>query len=165
MSKYFAHVKTAETAFGMLPEKLQRFFTRYPPAPLRAYADKPTSTDAPDANPFLANKHPITGKYHEPVYSLRRQSDLYKLAYKFGVADLMPTLMHNKKFFAEKQAESPVLKGVLAPKGHKWERTYAQRQQKIADAVAKADDLLIQNRGQKYRRRLENREAEKKTWV
>lgn len=163
MTKLF-NVSAVE-AFGRLPRKLQAFFTRYPPAPLRAYADKPTLTTASDANPFMANTHPVTGKVHEPLYSMRRQSDLYKLAYKFGVADLIPVLGGGKKFFAEKQLASPQLKGVLYPKGHKWERTYAARKQKIADALAGADELLVKHRGSKYRKRLERRETEKKTWV
>lgn len=163
MSKLF-NVNSVE-AFAKLPTKLQSFFTRFPPAPLRSYADKSTSTTAEDANPFLPNRHPVTGKIHEPLYSMRRQSDLFKLAYKFGIQDLMPTLGNGKKFFQEKQKESPVLKGVLYPKGHKWERTYAARKQKITDALETVDDLLIKHRGTKYRKRLENREAEKKTWV
>lgn len=163
MSKLF-NVNTVE-AFGKLPTKLQTFFTRFPPAPLKTYAEKPTLTTAEDANPFLPNKHPITGRIHEPLYSMRRQSDLFKLAYKFGIQDLMPTLGNGKKFFSEKQKESPILKGVLYPKGHKWERTYAARKQKIADALETVDDLLVKHRGTKYRKRLERRESEQKTWV
>ncbi|KAG0679473.1 54S ribosomal protein L25, mitochondrial [Pichia californica] len=152
-------------AFAKLPQKLQNFFTRYPPAPIKNYSDKPTQTNAADANPFLPNRHPITGKTHEPIYSSRRQSDLYKLAYKFGIADLMPPLANNKKFYLEKQQASPILKGVLYPKGHKWERTYADRKKKIADALNEVDDILIKHRGSKYKKRLERRKVEEKTWV
>lgn len=152
-------------AFAKLPAKLQNFFTKFPPAPLREYADKPTLTNASDANPFLANRHPVTGRTHEPLYSLRRQSDLYKLAYKYGIADLMPSLLNGKKFFDEKQAASPILKGVLYPKGHKWERTYAERKKKIADALEQVDDILIKHRGAKYRKRLERRKVEQKKWI
>lgn len=156
---------TAEQAFKKLPTKLQNFFTKFPPAPLKQYADKPTLTNSPDANPFLPNIHPITNKVHEPLYSLRRQSDLYKLAYKFGIVEFMPSLANGKKFFSEKQASSPILKGVLAPKGHKWERTYADRKKTIADALEAADDILIQHRGTKYKKRLERRKLEQKTWI
>ncbi|GAV30094.1 hypothetical protein PMKS-003600 [Pichia membranifaciens] len=162
-SKLF-NVSSAE-AFAKLPEKLQNFFTKFPPTPIRKYADKPTACDAEDANPFLANRHPVTGRTHEPLYSLRRQSDLYKLAYKFGIADLMPPLANGKKFFAEKQAASPILKGVLYPKGHKWERTFAERKKKIEDALGEVDNILIKHRGSKYRKRLEKREKEEKHWI
>lgn len=156
---------TSSEAFFKLPLKLQNFFTKFPPAPIKQYADKPTLTNAPDANPFLPNRHHITGRTHEPLYSSRRQSDLYKLAYKFGISDLMPPLANGKKFFVEKQQSSPILKGVLYPKGHKWERTYADRKKKIDDALAKVDDILVQHRGTKYKKRLERRKLEQKTWV
>lgn len=152
-------------AFAKLPVKLQNFFTKFPPAPLKQYASEPTLTTAPNANPFLPNRHPVTGRTHEPLYSLRRQSDLYKLAYKFGIADLMPPLANGKKFFAEKQASSPILKGVLYPKGHKWERTLAERKQKIQDALEQVDDVLIKYRGRKYKQRLERRKEEEKKWI
>lgn len=156
---------TGPEAFAKLPVKLQNFFTKFPPSPIKTYSEKPTLTNAPDANPFLANRHPITGRTHEPLYSLRRQSDLYKLAHKFGISDLMPKLANGKKFYLEKQQSSPILKGVLYPKGHKWERTYADRQKKIADALAEVDNVLIKHRGTKYRKRLERRKLEEKQWV
>ncbi|AWU75767.1 uncharacterized protein C5L36_0B10050 [Pichia kudriavzevii] len=156
---------TANEAFFKLPLKLQNFFTKFPPAPIKKYSDRPTLTNAPDANPFLPNRHPITGRTHEPLYSSRRQSDLYKLAYKFGIADLMPPLANGKKFFLEKQQSSPILRGVLYPKGHKWERTYDARKKAIADALEQVDDILIKHRGSKYRKRLERREEEKRTWI
>lgn len=122
-------------------------------------------TNAPDANPFLANRHPVTGRTHEPLYSLRRQSDLYKLAYKFGISDMIPSLANGKKFFAEKQASSPLLKGVMYPKGHKWERTMSERKQKIQDALGEVDNILIKHRGRKYKNRLERRKEEEKKWI
>lgn len=64
--------------FDLLPIQLKNFFKKYPPN--MKYSDKPTLITAIDANPFLANKNPATGKYQEPKYSLRRMSDLYKLA-------------------------------------------------------------------------------------
>ncbi|OUT20834.1 hypothetical protein CAS74_003830 [Pichia kudriavzevii] len=143
---------TANEAFFKLPLKLQNFFTKFPPAPIKKYSDRPTLTNAPDANPFLPNRHPITGRTHEPLYSSRRQSDLYKLAYKFEI-------------LLEKQQSSPILRGVLYPKGHKWERTYDARKKAIADALEQVDDILIKHRGSKYRKRLERREEEKRTWI
>ncbi|QPG75355.1 hypothetical protein FOA43_002708 [Brettanomyces nanus] len=154
----------AQQAFKKLPMKLQNFFTRYPPSPIRSYANKPTLTNAPDANPFLSNIHPVTKTFHDPIYSLRRQSELYKLAYKFGIVDLMPSLANGKKLFAEKYESKPVLRGVLRPKGHKWERTYDDRMKRLEEGMAKADDVLIQYRGSKYKKRLEKRKEDKRTW-
>ncbi|GME98745.1 hypothetical protein B5S28_g5232 [[Candida] boidinii] len=155
---------TASEAFKKLPIRLQTFFTKYPPKPFKQYSDKPTLTNSEDANPFLRNKHPITGKTHSSIYSLRRQSDLYKLAFKFGVSDLLPNLQNDKKFFQDKYDNKPTLKGVLRPKGHKWERTFDDRKQKLSDALEKVDDILIKHRGTKYKKRLERRETEKKSW-
>ncbi|ESW97297.1 hypothetical protein KL918_000904 [Ogataea parapolymorpha] len=162
MSKLFN--LSAVEAFEKLPLQLRNFFTRYPPSPFRQYASEQTLANAPDANPFIPNRHPVTGKVQEPVYSLRRQSDLYKLAYKFGVADLMPTLRNNKKFYAEKFETKPLLKGVLSPKGHKWERTYDERKKRIADAVAKAEEVIVEAKGSKYKKRIERKVSERKTW-
>ncbi|KAI0463333.1 hypothetical protein LJB42_003356 [Komagataella kurtzmanii] len=156
---------TAQQAFKKLPQKLQNFFTRYPPAPFKKYASTPTSTTADDANPFLPNIHPVTNKTHNPIYSMRRQSDLYKLAYKFGVSDLLPTLNNGKMFFQEKYDNKKPLRGVVNPKGHIWERTLEARKAAIQEAVSKADDILVEHRGMKYNRRLERRKTEQKTWV
>lgn len=41
-------------------------------------------------NPFLPMRHPVTGKWHDPVYSLRRQAELVKLAREHGVEELLP---------------------------------------------------------------------------
>ncbi|CDK26141.1 unnamed protein product [Kuraishia capsulata CBS 1993] len=155
---------TPQQAFKKLPQTLQNFFTRYPPAPFKKYATEPTLTSAEDANPFLYNRHPVTQKVQDPIYSMRRQSDLFKLAYKFGVADLLPALNNDKKFFQEKYDTKPTLRGVTSPKGHKWERTFTKRKTRIADALDKVDDILIEARGTKYKKRLERREKEKRTW-
>ncbi len=44
----------------------------------------------PPPNPFLPHKHPVTGKWQDPVYSLRRQAELVKLAREQGVEELLP---------------------------------------------------------------------------
>lgn len=155
---------SAKEAFEKLPKKLQTFFTKFPPPPIKTYATKQTFTNAPDANPFLPNIHPVTKKVHNPIYSLRRQSELYKLAYKFGIADLMPVMQNTKKLYQEKYDSKPTLKGVLNPKGHKWERTYDERKKRMADGIANADKVLIQYRGSKYKKRLERRKKEQPTW-
>lgn len=109
MASTSQHVKLAQS----LPPKLLRFFARYPPqailtpgqsintsessSPLANTASSDVNASsieslsiASESSPFRATKHPITGRWHDPVFSLRRQADLVKLARQHGVADLMP---------------------------------------------------------------------------
>lgn len=106
------YVKLAQS----LPPRLLRFFSRYPPAslrpPLQAMASPttmvPNTSSDPDAsleaiatvhppleqhnfrNPFRAHKHPVTGVWQSPKFSLRQQADLVKLARANGVEELLP---------------------------------------------------------------------------
>lgn len=77
-----------------LPPKLQRFFARYPPTqilkPLPDGEYPRTGYQEERRNPFEAKKFQPTGKTHNPVYSLRRQADLVKLARENGVEELLP---------------------------------------------------------------------------
>jgi large subunit ribosomal protein L25 len=86
-SQYVSLAKT-------LPPKLQRFFARYPPAQiLNALPDggyPSTSYQQERRNPFQPKKFHPTGRIHNPVYSLRRQADLVKLARENGVEELLP---------------------------------------------------------------------------
>lgn len=143
--------------FDLLPGQLKNFFKKYPPNV--KYSDKPTVITAVDANPFLPNKNPITGKYQEPKYSLRRMSDLYKLAYTYGVHDLLPP--SKKLFFEEKYENKKFMKGVLLPKGHKYELSLESKLSKMKDAIKNADKYIMETKGSKYRRRLERKEKEK----
>jgi large subunit ribosomal protein L25 len=98
------YVKLAQ----QLHPRLTRFFARYPPQailPQSTSAILPANTTSADTavssgsqiadaleglNPFKAQKHPITGKWHDPVFSLRRQAELVKLARQYGVEELLP---------------------------------------------------------------------------
>lgn len=74
-----------------LHPRLQRFLAKYPPSQI---LPKTTATNTimggATPNPFLPHKHPITGKWHDPEYSLRRQAELVKLAREEGVEELLP---------------------------------------------------------------------------
>lgn len=87
VSQYVTLAKT-------LPPKLQRFFARYPPTqilnPLPDGEYAKTGYQEERRNPFQAKKFHPTGKVHNPVYSLRRQADLVKLARDNGVEELLP---------------------------------------------------------------------------
>jgi large subunit ribosomal protein L25 len=143
--------------FAQLPRPLATFLQKFPPAPFRTYSEKPTSTHAEDANPFLANKHPVTNKWHSPKYSLRRQSDLYKMAYRFGITHLLPKLANDKKFYEEKYLTKVPPIGSLRFKLTKGERIAPLRQQEVDQALANADDTIAKAKGTKYRRKLDKK--------
>ncbi|KAH3686120.1 hypothetical protein WICPIJ_002904 [Wickerhamomyces pijperi] len=151
--------------FEKLPTVLQNFFQRYPPRQFHEYSDKPTLTTAPDANPFLPNKHPVTEKYHNPKYSMRRQSVLWKLAYQYGVQDCLPSLQNGKKFYEEKYEANEFMRGQLRPKGHRHEKNRAERKAKIQDAVEQADEKILKVKGNKYKRLLERKAKDVTTWI
>ena len=136
--------------YEALPRQLKAFFERFPPSV--QYASQAVSTHAPEANPFIANKHPVTQRFHDPVYSLRRSSALYKLAHRHGVASLLPPLP-GKLFFEEKYASKTFMKGVLLPKGHKHELRREERDAARAKGIASADEAIAKVKGQKFSRR------------
>lgn len=147
--------------FDLLPAQLRNFFKRYPPSV--QYASRPTSTHALEANPFMPNKHPITGKYHEPKFSLRRMSDMYKMASLYGVQDFLPPM--KKKFYEEKYENKRLMKGVLLPKGHKHELARGEKMAKMKEAIANADKFILEVKGSKYQRKLERKQRENAaTW-
>ncbi|KAK7970773.1 54S ribosomal protein L25 [Apiospora saccharicola] len=79
-----------ELAKQMHP-RLQRFFAKYPPTQIlpRTMAEN-TIKDGAAANPFLPHKHPATGRWQDPEFSLRRQAELVKLARTEGLEELLP---------------------------------------------------------------------------
>lgn len=120
-SKYIALAQT-------LPANLLRFLARYPPPQLFTSPQEAQQTGYQLAtkNPFKPQKHPATGKWHDPVYSNRRQADLVKLARQHGVEELLP---HSAKKTEVKLAKKVALgwrgKGTGVGqnvKGHKHER-------------------------------------------
>ncbi|TGJ88001.1 hypothetical protein E0Z10_g749 [Xylaria hypoxylon] len=74
-----------------LHPRLQRFFAKYPPNQILPISTRTnTIKDGATPNPFLPHKHPVTGKWHDPEFSLRRQAELVKLARGEGVEELLP---------------------------------------------------------------------------
>lgn len=73
-----------------LPTPLQRFFARYPPAAIVPEGSPKTPSQESRPDPFRFYKHPVTGKWQDPVYSQRRQAELVKMAREHGVEDLLP---------------------------------------------------------------------------
>ena len=99
----------------LLPPRLTRFFARYPPG---------TANDV-RSNPFKPTVFSATGKWHNPVFSLRRQAELCKLARKYGVEELLPP---TKKSSIEREvARQRRAENGLRVRGHREERTLKAR--------------------------------------
>jgi large subunit ribosomal protein L25 len=124
-----------------LPPRLLRFFARYPPPAILPPAS-PTSSaseiQAPIPNiqevqpsPFKAHKSPITGKWHNPKFSLRRQAELVKLARKHGVEELLPQSVKSTAERIRRREENGLrVRGTgigQKVKGKAWERTLKGR--------------------------------------
>lgn len=131
-----------------LPIRLTDFFRRYPPPLLsrtsaqeQSLADNDTnspdqSTTPSDAslegaqryqrNPFQPYKHPVTGRWHGPLYSLKRQAELVKLARLHGVEELLPyTVKGTEERLRRKDEHGLRVKGTgvgQKVRGKAWER-------------------------------------------
>jgi hypothetical protein len=124
-----------------LPPRLLKFFSKHPPPNIIPAAN--TSLHDPDStslvhikseaapSPFKPHKFAITGKWHNPKFSLRRQAELVKLARQHGVEELLP---HTVKGTAEKlkrrEQNGLQVKGTgvgQKVKGKEWERTMKGR--------------------------------------
>lgn len=147
--------------FELLPRNLKNFFARYPPH--IKYATTPVSTHAIEANPFLPNKHPVTQKYHNPVYSKRRMSDVYKLASRYGVVEFLPPIK-DKLFFEEKYEKKTFMKGVLLPKGHRHELNKQERIKTMEKGIKDADESIAKVKGKKYYKRMEKKQHDNVSW-
>lgn len=90
-----------------------------------------TAKDGATANPFLPFKHPVTGLWQDPVYSLRRQAELVKLAREAGVEELLPFTTKGTEYRLTKRVEEGLrVKGTgvgQRVKGHLHERMLAAK--------------------------------------
>ncbi|CCX05079.1 hypothetical protein FPQ18DRAFT_357513 [Pyronema domesticum] len=113
-----------------LPTRLQTFFAKYPPG----------TCNTARTNPFKPTVHTVTGKWHNPVFSYRRQAELCKMARKWGVEELLP---HSKKRsdIREEQRLKRVAKGIHV-KGTKEERTLKARLQMRMKAMENMPKLI-----------------------
>ena len=156
-----------------LPPRLLRFFARYPPltssakrAPAssistslntsssdpNASREESTLSDVPPPlpypNPFKSQKHPVTGKWHNPVFSLRRQADLVKMARANGIEDLLPYTTKGTEERIRRRAEHGLrVKGTgvgQKVKGKLWERTMKGRLEKRRQAMLGMPKLVQQ---------------------
>ena len=157
-----------------LPPRLLRFFARYPPpsAVFNSHAGSSTVTIAlntspadPNAsqvetttpqsdpqtthsNPFARRRNPITGKWHDPVFSLRRQAELLKLARANGIEDLLPPSPKSTESRLTRRLEKGLrVKGTgegQRVKGKKWERMQKGKLEKRRQAMLDMPRLVQQ---------------------
>ncbi|KAJ4333656.1 hypothetical protein N0V95_009372 [Ascochyta clinopodiicola] len=105
------------------------------PAPEAPAATSTTPTTTPEdltfPNPFQPTKNFTTGRWHGPVYGLRKQADLVKLASAHGVVDLLPwTIKKPGEKEARRIERGLTVKGTgegQRVKGKLWERTLKGR--------------------------------------
>ncbi|PSN65384.1 hypothetical protein BS50DRAFT_575410 [Corynespora cassiicola Philippines] len=87
--------------------------------------------ELPYHNPFQPRKNFVTGKWHGPVYGLRKQADLVKLAQQHGVLDLLPYTIKKPGEKEKRRIERGLqVKGTGVDqkvKGKLWERTLKGR--------------------------------------
>ncbi|KAI5779538.1 hypothetical protein EDC01DRAFT_778322 [Geopyxis carbonaria] len=114
-----------------LPLRLTRFFARWPPG---------TANDV-RANPFKPTVHPVTHRWHNPVFSLRRQAELCKLARRHGVEELLPP-SRKRSDEVEKRARERAEKGIIKVRGHRDERTLKGRIEMRKEAMRKMPKLI-----------------------
>lgn len=112
-------------------------------------------------NPFLPNKNPESNRWHGSKYSLRRSADLFKLAYKFGVHDLLPPLP--KKFYEDKYNNKNWMRGVLRHKQRKWERTIDEKLEERRQAINDMDKIISEARPS-YKKQLKKQQTKKRSW-
>ncbi|KAL8872193.1 MAG: hypothetical protein Q9174_002136 [Haloplaca sp. 1 TL-2023] len=177
-------VRVAQT----LPPKLLRFFARYPPVvqspsiqedaasliatPIDTHSEDPNTVfreattqtsiaPSDNPNPFKPHKHPETGRWHDPVYSLRRQADLVKLAKAHNIEDLLPYTFKGSQEGARKRAEHGLrVKGTgvgQRVKGKIWERTMKSRLEQRKQAMLGMPAMIQQWKQVILLKLLENR--------
>ncbi|KAI1859746.1 hypothetical protein JX265_010195 [Neoarthrinium moseri] len=122
--------------------RLQRFLAKYPPTqilPVNTRANSLQAQEGAVPNPFLPHKHPVTGKWQEPEFSLRRQAELVKLAREAGVEELLPFTNKGTEERIRKRVEEGLrVKGTgvgQKVKGHHHERMLAPRMEKRRTAI------------------------------
>ncbi|KAJ4297223.1 54S ribosomal protein L25, mitochondrial [Collariella sp. IMI 366227] len=129
-----------------LPTRLRTFLARYPPATIAAPETPKTAYQEETPNPFLPMKHPVTGRWHDPKYSLRRQAELVKMAREHGVEELLPFTPKGTETRLAKRVELGLrVKGTgvgQKVKGHKHERQLAVKMEKRRQAMLGMPELI-----------------------
>jgi large subunit ribosomal protein L25 len=102
----------------------------------------------PTYNPFQPWKNPITGRWRGPMYSLRRQAEMVKLAQRYGVEELLPYTDKMSWVKEQKREEHGLrVKGTgvgQKVKGKEWERTQKSRLEKRRQAMLQMPEMIQQ---------------------
>lgn len=111
------------------------------------YTSEPASPPTlPYPNPFLPTKNYATGRWHGPVYGLRKQADLVKLASSYGVVDLLPWTIKKPGEKEKRRMERGLqVKGTgegQKVKGKMWERTMKGRLEMRRQAMLNMPSLI-----------------------
>lgn len=152
---------TAKEAFAKLPQKLHNFFIKYPPRPFSEYKNGPSITSDPKRNPFFPNKNTETGRWHSSLYSRRRSADLFKLAKKFGIQDLLPPTP--RKFHEDKYVNKKWMQGMVQPAGRADQAELEEKFKKREEAIKNMDKIIAKARPG-YKKLLKKRQERKPTW-
>lgn len=157
------HIQLAKS----LPPRLMRFFQKFPPPSLlqnaapaatqsssaAAAATATTTTESapeqpPYHNPFQPRFNAITGRWQGPVFSLRRQADLCKLAARHGVEELLPYSIKKSGERARRREENGLrVKGTgvgQRVKGKEWERGLKGKLEERRQAMLKMPEMIQQ---------------------
>ncbi|KAI1345244.1 hypothetical protein F5Y15DRAFT_365346 [Xylariaceae sp. FL0016] len=125
-----------------LHPRLQRFLAKYPPTqilPANTRANTTARADGATPNPFLPHKHPVTGRWQDPEFSLRRQAELVKLAREEGVEELLPFSAKGTEERIRHRVEHGLrVRGTgigQRVKGHLHERMLAAKMEKRREAM------------------------------
>lgn len=106
----------------------------------------PEAHDLPYPNPFLPQKNFATGRWHSPVYGLRKQAGLVKLASEHGLVDLLPWTIKKPGEKERRRVERGLqVKGTgegQKVKGKLWERTLKGRLEMRRQAMLNMPALI-----------------------
>ncbi|EDK47074.1 54S ribosomal protein L25, mitochondrial [Lodderomyces elongisporus] len=152
---------TAKEAFAKLPQKLHNFFIKYPPRPFAQYKDGPSLTTDPDMNPFYHTKNPDTGKWRGAPISRRRSADLFKMAKKFGIEDLLPPVP--RKFYEEKYDNKKWMLGMTHPASAVSKPEIEEKLRKRAEAIKNMDKIIVAARPS-YKKLLKKQKEREPKW-
>ncbi|KOS19496.1 54S ribosomal protein L25 [Escovopsis weberi] len=129
-----------------LPAPLQRFFARWPPASIVPPGTAPTPYQEQRPNPFRFYKHPVTGRWQDPVFSQRRQAELVKLAREHGVEELLPETRKGTEYQLAHRVEHGLrVKGTgvgQSVKGHIHERRMIAKMEQRRKAMLEMPKLI-----------------------
>ena len=154
-SLYTASAPIAETSSTTAPSEPNAV----PNAPEATLAEPATSefhiprsvppeaqANLPYPNPFLPRKNHTTGRWYGPVYGLRQQADLVKLAQKHHVVDLLPWTIKKPGMKEQRRIDKGLqVKGTgegQKVKGKLWERTLKGRLEMRRKAMLEMPALI-----------------------